>query len=170
MGHCHVHGHTHHTHTHHTHTHARTHTHTKQLSSSESGNSTEVELIPQGDYRSAKKISLTSKTTTSDMIAEPTPQGGGYSGKGMKKAPELDSVVISSYHQKPDSIPPPQSGTAQEKPPPTRTSKQAPTAPTSKQQMKPSKASPTVMASHQQKTGVPPAADESTDSTPKGQC
>ena len=151
-------------------THTHTHTHTQQLSSSESGNSTQVELIPQGDYRSAKKTSLTSKTTTSDMIAEPTPQGGGYSGKSMKKAPELDSVVISSYHQKPDSIPPPQSGTAQEKLPPTRASKQAPTAPTSKQQMKPSKASPKVMTSHQQKTGVPPAADESTDSTPKGQC
>ena len=158
MGCCHVHP--------HTPTHTHTHTHT-QPSLSESGNSTEIELMPQEGYRPPKKISLTSRTTTSDMIAEPTPQGGGYSGRGMKKDPKLDSVVISNYQQKADS---PQSRTAQEKPPPTRTGKQASNAPTPKQQMKPSKASPTVTASQKQKTGAPPAADESTDSTPKGQC
>ena len=114
--------------------------------------------MPQGDYRSAKKPALISKMTTSDMIAEPTAQGDGYSGRGMRKAPKLDTVVMSSYRQKSDSTSnlteatdagPSTSHTAKERATPSRPGKQAPTSPTSSQQ---SKTSPVVMASYKQKT------------------
>jgi len=139
------------------------------VSSSEFG----VELVPQGDYRSAKKTALTSKTTTSDMIAEPTPQGDGYSGRGMKKTPKLDTIVMSSYRQKPGSnsdLPdagPPTIDTAKGRATPSRPREQAPTSPTSKQQAKPS---PVVMANYKQKTSseVPPADKDSTPNKTKG--